>query len=149
MSEKFIRVTSGPSELEIIEVEDPSAGHNFSTILMEGYTYLLLACSFTLETSVVVASRIALIEFHLATHPLLVAPPEGLQSASETLKYRFYVNAYPLDLSAASGDMVARLPSRFFFPGGVRIFSSVHAIDVADQISNVTLYLQKWPVLVG
>lgn len=148
MSEKFIRVTSGPSSLEVVEVEDPSAGQNFSTILDEGYTYLLLSCSFQLVASVVVATRIALIEFHLGTHLLTVIPPEGTQVASETLKYRFYVNAYPLDMSAASTDMVARLPARFFIPGGVRIVSDIYAIDVADQISDVTLYLQKWPVLV-
>lgn len=148
MTEKFIRVTSGPSALEIIVLDDPAAGQNFSTILDEGYTYLVMSCTFTLTTSVVVANRQASLDFHLATHPLISAPPQGLQVASEALIYSFYINASVIDLSATSADIIARLPSRLYVPGGVRIGSSVNGIDVGDQISDITLYLQKWPVLV-
>lgn len=148
MSEKFIRVTAGPSELEIREIEDPAVGQNFSTILTEGYTYLVLSCSFTLEASVVVATRFILMGYYLAGVRLAAIPAIGSQVAGEKLEYSFYSNAHATDQSGSSLSMINRLPQRLYLPGGVRIESAIFAMDVGDQISDVSLYFQKWPVLV-
>lgn len=148
MSEKFIRVTSGPSAFEIVEIDNPAVGQDFSIILEEGYTYRILSCTFTLVASAIVATRQVIVKYCLADFLLAVMTIQGNQIASETLIYNFYSNAYSADHSGSSLNMVNHWPQRFFLPGGVRVHSDVHALDVGDQISDISLYLQKWPVLV-
>lgn len=149
MTERFIRDTSAPFNLDILGVDNPAAGANFLIKLPETYTYELLAVTLQLVTDVNVANRNLVICGNLGTDRIFAAPAEGLQTASETLYYWFGINAQPYDLSATSGVMAARLPSQTPLPGATTLTSLLDSIQVGDQLSNIHLYLKRWPILEG
>lgn len=147
MSEKFIRLTEGPSSIDTLSADTPSAGSNFSLTLPEGYTFLVLSCNLVIVTSAVVASRLFVLRAYLADRQVFSMPATGLQTASETLYYSLYPGATPWDGSAATLDMIAPLSGTPILPGGSRLISDLWNIDVGDQISTVSFLVQKWPVV--
>lgn len=149
MTERFIRDTSAPFNLQVLAADNPAVGTDFSVELPDGYTYELVAVSLEMVADVNAANRNVVIQAHLGTDILFAAPAEGLQTATETLYYRFAANNEAYDLSATSDIMAARLPSPVPLPGAVIITSLVDSIQAGDQLLNIRLYLKRWPILEG
>lgn len=147
--ERFIRDTSAPFNLDILPVDTPPAGTNFLIKLPDGYTYELLSITLQMVADANAANRNVVLEAHLGTDLIFSAPALGLQVATETLLYRFCPTNHPLDLSPTSGLMISTLPSPLPLPGATTITSLVDSIQVGDQMSNIRLYLKRWPILEG
>ena len=149
MTERFVRDTSEPFNLDVLPVNDPAVATEFTVKLGETYTYELLGLTCILATDANAANRNLVIRAHLGTDLLFACAAQGLQTASETLTYVFAVNLANLDLSATSGLMTVQLPSPFPLPDSTSISSLIDSIQVGDQLSTIRLYLKRWPVLEG
>lgn len=147
--EKFIRDTTAPFNLEILAVVNPGAAANFVFKLEESYTYEIQSAYMQIVSDANAANRNLVIQVHLGTDLIFAAPATGLQVASETLYYSFALNHEPIDLSATSGWMIARMPGPIILPGGTTISSLVDSIQATDQISNIRFFVKRWPILEG
>lgn len=147
MSERFNRTNEGPFSLDLIDIPQPAAGTDFSVTLEERYTYSIFSVSFTNTTSATVLNRLIHLHFFLGDRLLVIRPHTFAQSASKTFFYNFVNGGVDVNLGSALNIVTFELPSGIIFPGGTRILSSSAPVDGTDQISNIFLYVQKWPVL--
>lgn len=149
MSERFIRDTSAPFNLEVLQGLDPPAGTNFSVKLDETYTYELITITFQMECSVAAANRHVTLQIHMGTDEITYLTTPAVQTASETLRYAFGHNLTQADLTPAIPRMITQLPTELPLPGGAIVSSVVNLLDAADQLSLIRLYVKRWPILEG
>ena len=147
MSKKFNRVTSGPSSLEIINVPAPAVATDFAYTLEEGYTYFLQALTFTYAADANAANRIMLPYIYLADKLLWVKPHTYIVTLNETIVFNLVAGGDDIDHSATFSLISLRLSNKIYLPGETRITSNTTNMQVGDQISDIFLHVQKWPIL--
>jgi len=147
MSKKFNRVTQGPFTLEHLRPPDPAAGAEFVHIFEDGYTSRILSLRLTVTNDGLGAPLIVgLHHYHGDLDSLFVASTVG-QAINTVWTHFFLPNILSVDLSLTRQLVITRLPGNYLVIGSDRLETDILNLGGGDQISNILLYLQKWPIL--
>jgi hypothetical protein len=147
MSKKFNRITQGPSSFELVEIEDPAAGADFFFSFEDGYTYRIQSMNFLLTCSAVVADRWPYIEIRRGGRYIGFLSPAGKIIASEAVNFHWMHGLTNSDASAVTPHIICQLPRNLYLIGKDVLRTATFNIDVGDQLTEVVLYLQKWPMI--
>jgi len=129
---------------EPVTVVTPAAGAQWSHKVDGRYFTRVLAVTFTLVTSAVVANRFPAVNLTDNNGRLITSVPAGgTVVASSTLNV-FLAAGAPAYAFGASGGTFGFLPD-LLVPPDYSWSSVVAGIDVGDQLSGITLLLQRFP----
>lgn len=130
---------------EIIQVvpADPAAGADLSYLLPNNYTYRILNLSFTYVCDGNAANRY----FTLTITNAGVRALWTVNNVPSTLGQTSIVNiaewAEPATATAV-GVRLVPLPRELIIPGNYTLATAINGIQVGDQISLVSIWLQRW-----
>lgn len=129
---------------EPVAVPAPGAGQNWSHKVDGRYFTRLLAISFTLVTSAVVANRFPAVNLADNNGRLITSVPAGgTVVASSTLSV-FLATGAPAYAFGASGGTFGFMPDLLIPPDWVWS-SVVSGLDAGDVLSAIVLLLQRFP----
>lgn len=129
---------------EPVAVAVPAAGGQWAHKVDGRYLTRLLAVTFTLVTSAVVANRFPAVNLTDNNGRLITSVPAGgTVVASSTLNV-FLTTGAPAYAFGASGGTFGFLPD-LLVPGDYSWGSAVSGMDAGDQLSGVVLLVQRFP----
>jgi hypothetical protein len=129
---------------ERVLIPPPPAGQAFTYTGDGRYFERIIAVTFTLVTSVVVANRLAQMVLQNTDGVVITAAPGGgAVVASSTLNV-FLTNDAPAYSGGISGATFGKIPD-ILIPPGWKWVCQVSGIDVADQLSNIVVLVQRFP----
>lgn len=133
-------------EVFVVRLADPAAGANWTWVAPDGYRYLISAVQYHYVTCATASNRRVTIYIRAGTplNTFLQICAENDAVASKN--YDFYWAAGPgtpyLNLTALK--VVTPLPLECYLIPGEEIVSQIGGMVAADQISNPTIYGQRW-----
>lgn len=130
---------------EIIQLvpANPVAGADLSFLLPNNYTYRILNLSFTFVTDANVATRYQTLTISNGGVRALWAVNNLGTAASQTIIVNWAEWAEP-ETPTAVGVRLCPLPRELIIPGNYLIDTAINGIQVGDQISLVSIWLQRW-----
>ncbi len=129
---------------EPVYVPDPAAGNPWTHEVDGRYSERLISVSFTLTTSAAVGSRFPQVELVDANDKVVLSVPAGdTVVASSSVSPNLMLGA-PAFAFGASGGTFGFIPDVLLPPGWAWNLA-VFGIDVADQISDTILIVQRFP----
>lgn len=129
---------------EPVYVAKPAAGAGFTYTVDGRYFERMVAVSFQLVTSAAVANRFPQLFIQDTNGVAITSVPCGaVVVAGSTLTVSLALNA-PSYANSASGGSFGYMPD-LLLPPGWKVVLTVFGEDVADQVSNVVLLVQRYP----
>lgn len=121
--------------VQSLVVANPAAGAQFSANPSPNNPFSVVAVAYTLTTSAAVANRLAML--NLGALPFM-API--VQAASTGIAYTFAQGVPSQHITSTSFTTVPIPGNALLLAAGTLISSSILSMDVADQISAITIY---------
>ena len=129
---------------EPVYIPDPAAGGSFTYTADGRYYERVVALSFTLTTSAVVANRFAQVYLEDTNGAIITSVPcGGVVVASETLNV-FLTNDAPSYSNGASGGTFGLIPA-ILIPPGWKWVCTVFSEDVGDTVTDIVVLVQRFP----
>lgn len=122
----------------------PAAGQQWSYKVDGRYTERLVAVTFTLTTSAVVANRSPVVVLRDNNGTVITQVPAGNAVAATSTLTAYLVNGSPNTAQGAAGNTYGFLPE-LLIPGDWSWGSGVGGMDPGDQLSGVTLLVHRFP----
>ena len=129
---------------ERIILPAPAAGQQWSYRVDGRYTERLVAVTFALTTSAVVANRFPVLLLRDNNGTVITEVPAGNAVAAASTVTAFLVNGSPGLAQGAVGDTYGFLPD-LLIPGDWTWGSGVGAMDPGDQLSGAKLLVHRFP----
>ena len=129
---------------ERIVLPAPAAGQQWSYKIDGRYTERLVAVTFGLTTSAVVANRSPVVLLRDNTGTVITQVPAGNAVAAASTLTAYLVNGSPNTAQGAAGNTYGFLPE-ILVPGDWSWGSGVGGMDPGDQLSAVTLLVHRFP----
>lgn len=129
--------------LRTIKVATPAAGAEFVVPVEGGRVWRPIAVRGLLTTGVAVANRIVNLVVTDGNDALMTLPNQGPQVASQVDAYTWAEGFVgPTGTIGAVGSAATGMPT-LALPAGYTLRSSTLALDVADQWSSVTVFVEE------
>lgn len=125
-------------------IPNPAAGANFAYTVDGRYVERLLSVRFTLVTSAVVANRFPVMRLSDVTGRVVAGVWAGGTIPASTTQIQTLAREFSLQSNYGGTEVFGPLPD-WITPPGYTWQSFVQNIDVGDQISAVTLLVNRFP----
>lgn len=127
-----------------VTVSSPAAGANFSYSFESRQWNLVSSISFRLVTDATAVNRQVILVFVSGSNIPVFIPAPGVQTASETVDYSFFIGAGSGYDASDNNVMSAPLPLRNLFEGPESVTSSINNIAAGDQLSRIIIRTEVW-----
>jgi hypothetical protein len=133
-----------PGWQEPVNIATPPAGQAFTYTVDGRFHERLLSVTFRLVTSIVVANRFcSMLLTDNNNRRVTQGIASGAVAASTTLQTSLHVSI-PVQANGAAGGNFGYLPDLLIPPGWIWSLN-ISAMDVADQVDQVMLLVQRFP----
>ena len=130
----------GPGASVVVPVANPLAGLNFAYIVPVGARLKLKACTFTFTTSAVVLPRQVMLNITIGG--VIVSVPFCNVFQAGGLAWQYFFCCAPSFVSIFPPNLQSELNGELVMPGASIVGSAITGLDVADQITNITLVFE-------
>lgn len=128
----------------VVQVPQPAAGANVTITPNRVGDWLVHQVVLTLTTSAVVANRAVALKATDGTSTYFLTASASVQAASLSQQYSAFEGSG--SAVGVAPTLLVPWPSRgLYLPQGFSLQSAIANIDVADQLSAVTLWVSEYP----
>lgn len=128
--------------LEIRKIASPAAGADFTVTVGNGEDWILHGFRATLTTSAAVANRAPSFTIDNQTDVAIQVAPNVVQAASLATVFSGVADGSFTSASITGGVVTLAFPT-IVLATGWRLKSVTNLIDVADQWSNITVFMER------
>ena len=146
MSKPIYSMIHEPFGLDSVSIADPGAQTNFRYVMPFDYLYRLLSVNLTFTSDATVANRLVSVAASIGSSDVFVCNAPLIQDASKVYTYNFSSRPVPYIPVPLALRIPATISPDFLLPPGATIHSIIDSIQAADAISDITLFLQWFPI---
>lgn len=146
MSKPIYSMIHEPFGLEVVTLDDPAAGDNFSWVTPDDYLYRLLACHLLYTSDASAANRELVLLGAIGSSDVHQTAASQIQTASTAYLYHFEIGANAVAHSATSFEVSTSISSALLLPPGATIKSLIANIQATDQLTNIVMFFQWFPI---